>query len=194
LLRAGSRFRLRDKIGDMSFDGLVLSRRRLMLIAGQEGVGKSTVMRALLPRLRRGAVVDAEDVGQVNPWVYDEAFRELHRRNVAALVENFWAAGYPDVVAGSFLDTLTEYRAFRSLLSGDIDTVVVELVADKTERDQRRGTRSKVTSQEWRDLVDANHHPDDSLRRAGTTAGSLYVSVDTTALDLTATLAQRNIL
>jgi len=169
----------------------VLLERRLMLITGQEGVGKSTVIRGLLPRLRQGAAIDAEDVGQVNPWIHDDAFRELHRRNVAALAENFWAAGYANVVAGSFFDTLTEYRAFRALLTQDpAEVVVVELVAAKTERDRRRTTRAKITNQQWRDLVDRAHRPDESLSRAERDVGFRFVSLDTTALDLTATVAQ----
>jgi hypothetical protein len=169
----------------------VLLERRLMLITGQEGVGKSTVIRALLPRLHQGAAIDAEDVGQVNPWIYDDAFRELHRRNVGALVENFWAAGYANVVAGSFFETLTEYRAFRTLLTQEpVAVVVVELAAAKAERDRRRTTRAKITNQEWRDLVDRAHRPDESLSRSGQDAGFRFVSLDTTALDLTATVAQ----
>lgn len=171
----------------MGFDGPVQSPRRLMLISGQEGVGKSSVMRALLPHLVRGAVVDGEDVGQVHPWVYDEQFRALHRRNVAAVVSNFWAAGYPDVVAGSVLETLDEYRAFRTLLTDEADIVVVELVAAKAERDRRRRTRGKTTTKQWRDLVD-RHHPDDSLRRAGRAEDVRHVQIDTTALDLAGTV------
>jgi hypothetical protein len=171
----------------MGFDGLVQSPRRLMLISGQEGVGKSSVMRALLPRLARGAVVDGEDVGQVHPWVYDEQFRALHRRNVAAVVSNFWTAGYPNVVTGSILETLEEYRAFRVLLTDEADIVVVELVAAKAERDRRRQTRSKTTTKEWRDMVD-RQHPDDSLRGAGDAEDVRHVQIDTTDLDLAATV------
>ncbi len=164
--------------------------RRLLLITGQEGAGKTTVTRALLPYLHSGAVIDGEDLGRVNPWVYDDAFRDLHRRNVASLVTNFWAAGYPDVVAGSFFVTLAEYRAFRSLLGDVTDVLVVELQVDKPERDRRRATRSKVTTQEWRDAVDLAERPDDSLRRADGREGYRYLAVETTSLDVDATVAR----
>jgi hypothetical protein len=42
----------------------------------------------------------------------DDTFFDLLRRNVAGLVENFWAAGYVDVIAGSFLRPLLRLRVF----------------------------------------------------------------------------------
>jgi ABC-type multidrug transport system ATPase subunit len=67
---------------------------RLILVTGEEGAGKSTIIRALLLRTPDGAGIDAEDVGRTNPWPMDDEFFDLLRRNVAGLVENFWAAGY----------------------------------------------------------------------------------------------------
>jgi predicted ABC-type ATPase len=40
------------------------STRRLVIVSGEEGSGKSTVVRALLPHTPRGARIDAEDVGK----------------------------------------------------------------------------------------------------------------------------------
>jgi hypothetical protein len=66
---------------------------RLILIDGEEGAGKSTIIRALLPHTPCGARVDAEDVGQVSPCLMDDDLFGLIRRNVAVLVENSWRAG-----------------------------------------------------------------------------------------------------
>lgn len=148
------------------------------MVVGQEGVGKSTLVRALLPVLQHGAVLDGEDVGQVNPWVYDEAFRALHRRNVAAVVCGFWDAGYRTVVAGSFLSTRAEYDAFRPLLPDDAEVTVVQLRVDQAVRDARRTSRAKVTTQEWRDAVDRVDREDCSW--AEPAADYRYVAVDTT--------------
>ncbi|HCG02046.1 MAG TPA: hypothetical protein DEV93_16070 [Chloroflexi bacterium] len=49
--------------------------RRLLIIVGQEGTGKSTLTRALVPHVQPGAAIDAEDVGQVNPWQWNDAFK-----------------------------------------------------------------------------------------------------------------------
>ena len=73
---------------------------RLVLVTGEEGAGKSTIIRALLPHTQRSAQIDAEDIGQTNPCLMDDQFIDLLRRNVAGLVENFWAAGYRNVIAG----------------------------------------------------------------------------------------------
>jgi ABC-type cobalamin/Fe3+-siderophores transport system ATPase subunit len=165
-----------------------MSARRchLVVVVGQEGVGKSTVIRGLTSAMVRGAVLDGEDVGQVQPWVYDEAFRDLHRRNVAALVRNFWEAGYPTVVAGSFLAEHSEYVAFRPLLPVDADVTVVQLLARKDVRDARRASRAKATTQEWRDMVDQVDVQDETFRAADAETGSGYrfVAVDTSDMSV----------
>ncbi len=159
---------------------------RLVVVVGQEGVGKSTVVGALLPHVTNGAVLDAEDVGRVNPWTYDEAFRDLHRRNVAAVAGNFWAAGYRTVVAGSFLRTPAEYAAFRALVPAEVEVTIVHLSAREDVRDLRRARRPKRTTQEWRDAVDAADPVDPELRRAD--RGYRYVAVDTSDLTLAETV------
>ena len=90
--------------------------QRLIIISGEEGAGKSAIVRALLPSTPHGARIDAEDIGQTNPCPMDDTFFDLLRRNVAGLVENFWAAGYVNVIAGSFLRRYSDYVSFRQLL------------------------------------------------------------------------------
>jgi ABC-type cobalamin/Fe3+-siderophores transport system ATPase subunit len=161
---------------------------RLVVVVGQEGVGKSTVVRALLAHLQDGAVLDGEDVGQVNPWVFNDTFRDLHRRNVAAVACNFWAAGYRTVVAGSFLSSLVEFLAFRALVPADVEVTVVHLMARKDIRDRRRADRTKQTSQDWRDAVDRADPEDTTLRRGD--AGYRYIALDTSDLDVAQTVAR----
>jgi ABC-type cobalamin/Fe3+-siderophores transport system ATPase subunit len=161
---------------------------RLVVVVGQEGVGKSTVIRALLPHVQDGAVLDGEDVGQVNPWIFNEAFRDLHRRNVAAVACNFWAAGYRTVVAGSFLSSLVEFVAFRALVPAHVEVTVVRLSARKDIRDRRRAGRAKQTSQEWRDAVDRADPEDTTLPRGD--AGYKYIELDTSHLDVAQTVAR----
>ena len=96
-----------------------------------------------------GARIDAEDIGQTNPCPMDDAFFDLLRRNVAGLVENFWAAGYVNVIAGSFLRRYSDYVSFRQLLRPSA-VFLIDLLVDKEVRDHRRITRAKRTTQEWR--------------------------------------------
>ncbi|MGP5291752.1 hypothetical protein ACTXLB_11190 [Brachybacterium tyrofermentans] len=89
--------------------------RSLILVTGEEGVGKSTLMSALLAHTPGGAKVDAEDVGQVNPFEFGPDFLDMLWRNVASVIGNFWDAGYATVITGSLLDgdTYDSFRQFR---------------------------------------------------------------------------------
>jgi hypothetical protein len=137
---------------------------RLIIISGEEGAGKSTIVRALLPSTPYGAPIDAEDIGQTNPCPMDDEFFGLLRRNVADLVENFWAGGYVNVIAGSFLRRYSDYVAFRHLLLPSA-VFLVDLLVDRKVRERRRISRAKQTTQEWRDMVD--QIPEDrTIRRA----------------------------
>lgn len=144
------------------------NRRSLIVVTGAEGAGKTTVMRALFPHAPNAAKVDAEDVGQVNPFRMDEPFIRLLWDNVRGLICNFWAAGYSTVITGSFLaeDTYSRYRQFRSGLPDDIDVFLVQLQASKAVRDRRRIEREKPSTKEWRDRVDAICPEDTSLMNA----------------------------
>jgi energy-coupling factor transporter ATP-binding protein EcfA2 len=159
---------------------------RLILINGEEGAGKSTIIRALLPHTPRGARIDGEDVGQVNPCLMDEDLFGLIRQNVALLVESFWRAGYVNVVAGSFLRGYADYLAFRRLLAPPSAVFVVDLLVAREVRNHRRLTRAKQTTQEWRDRVDLV--PEDVTIRQALDADYRYLGIDATDLDVTETV------
>lgn len=143
-------------------------------------------MRALLPSTPHGARIDAEDIGQTNPCPMDDMFFALLRRNVAGLVENFWAAGYSNVIAGSFLRHYSDYLSFRPLLSQPSAVFLVDLLVDREVRDHRRITRAKQTTQEWRDMVD--QVPEDATIRQAADADYRYIGIDTTNLDVAGTV------
>lgn len=158
----------------------------LVLITGEEGAGKSTIIRALLPHTPSGVRIDAEDLAQTNPCPMDDEFFELLRRNVAGLVENFWNAGYANVITGSFFRDYRDYVAFRALVTQPAAVFMVELLVDKTVRDHRRVTRAKQTSQEWRDMVDLI--PEDLTIRQAAHPDYRYLGIDTTTLDIDETV------
>jgi hypothetical protein len=107
--------------------------QRLIIISGEEGAGKSTIVRALLPSTPCGARIDAEDIGQTNPCPMDDTFFDLLRRSAAGLVENFWAAGYVNVIAGSFLRRYSDYISFRQLVQPSA-VFLVDLLVEKGAR------------------------------------------------------------
>jgi hypothetical protein len=160
--------------------------QRLIIVSGEEGAGKSTIVRALLPSTPYGARIDAEDIGQTNPCPMDDTFFELLRRNVADLVENFWAAGYVNVIAGSFLRCYSDYVSFRQMLPRPSAVFLVDLLVDREVRDHRRITRVKQTTQEWRDMVD--QIPEDRTIRQAADADYRYIGLDTTDLDVAGTV------
>lgn len=158
----------------------------LIIIAGQEGAGKTTLVRALLPYVQPGAVIDAEDVGQANPWRWDNAFKNLLWDNVAAIVRNFWRAGYANVIAGSFINDYDDYLQFRSRLDCDVRVYLVHLCASKAARDRRRIARPKPTSMEWRDDLDRHFPEDTTLQTAA--ADYQYIRIDNSSLSVEQTV------
>lgn len=153
--------------------------KTLIVVTGAEGAGKSTIMSALLPHTPRAAKVDAEDVGQVNPFSFDQAFLDLLWSNLTAVISNFWAAGFTTVITGSFLDrdTHSSLQEFRDRLGQSPTLYMVHLVPSKAARDRRRILRHKASSEEWRDAVDAGYEQHTSS--LGENAGDFhYIAID----------------
>jgi adenylate kinase family enzyme len=158
----------------------------LLMITGQEGAGKSTTVRALGEATHSSARIDAEDVGETNPWHMDDAYMHLLWKNVADLTRNFWDAGYRTVIAGSFANTIEQYRAFRGILNRDANVYVVQLCAGKVARDVRRIERGKPTSEEWRDRVDEADPEDTTL--ATTHSDYRFLRIDNDNVPVTETV------
>lgn len=143
-----------------------MTNRNLIIITGQEGAGKSTLCKALLPITPNAASFDAENVGQTNPWEMNDAFIDLLWNNVEDLTRNFWEAGFNTVIAGSFMDTYSEFTKFRERFPDEANVIILHLCASKSTRDQRRLERAKPTTKEWRDDIDMRYPEDISLGQA----------------------------
>lgn len=177
-----------DKLSSMR-GARVHIRRTLIMITGEEGVGKSTVMSALLLRTPGAAKIDAEDVGQVNPFNFSQSFLDLLWDNIAGVITNFWGAGYSVVITGSLLngDTHASLQQFRTRLSDDFDLYLVHLTASKKVRDQRRISRAKPSTKDWRDRVDASY-PTGDTSLSDNAADYRYIGVDNDDQQLIETL------
>jgi len=160
----------------------------LIIICGQEGVGKSTLAKAITSHLKNGASFDAENILQVNPFEFSAAFQALAIKNSVDLIHNFYAAGYEAVVAGSFINDRKGYDAFRKLLNVSPKIYIVMLNAAKQIRDDRRIKREKPTSKEIRELVDTKCPPDPTLRDSQKKADYIYLEVDNSELTVDTTI------
>ena len=158
----------------------------LIIVEGQEGAGKSTTIRALSKAIPMSVRIDAEDVGEVNPWHMDDAYLRMLRKNVADLTRNFWSAGYPTVVAGSFLSNVDQYQEFRDVLNTPANVYVIQLCASKAMRDLRRINRGKETSAEWRDMVDRVDPEDTTF--SSVTGDYRYLRIENDRRDVSETI------
>ena len=161
--------------------------RNLITIFGQEGVGKTTTISKLVDHIPHSAQIDAESLGHVNPWVYDQKFLQLLWKNVIDLTLNFWDFGYNTVITGSFFDYYSQYRDFRKLLPQDINVTVIHLCASKTVRDQRRAQRSKPYNKKESNWIDENYPEDRDFSEH--TDELRYVRIDTSELALDTTIS-----
>ncbi len=94
------------------------------------------------------------------------------------MVNNFFEAGYDTVVAGSFLGDNQGYDYFRPMLKYENKIFVVMLAATKPVRDVRRIERSKPTKKEWRDFMDTQYPPDQTLKASAKNGDYTFIEIE----------------
>ena len=162
--------------------------KTLIILCGQEGAGKSTLTKALVPHLKNGAAFDAETILQVNPFEFNENFQSLAISHAADLILNFFEHGFERIVAASFLNDRAWYDRFRALLPGNFDIYLIMLEANKETRDSRRIMREKPTSKEARDWLDNKYPPDTTLKESEVTGDYKYISIENSKLTVDETV------
>ncbi|MDD4989307.1 MAG: hypothetical protein PHV42_02675 [Candidatus Pacebacteria bacterium] len=161
--------------------------KSLLIICGREGAGKSTLAKAIVPYLKNGASFDAENILQVNPFLFDENFQSLALENSLDLIHNFFEAEYENVVAGSFLIDQNHFDAFKAKLKYESKIYILMLTVDKGIRDERRLNRDKKTTKEWMDLVDSKFYLETSLRDNADESYT-YFEIDNSKMDVADTI------
>jgi len=84
-------------------EGEELMKKRLWIVSGPAGVGKSTTAKRLVQNMKKSAYVSGDDIshmvvsGRERPWESERA-NDLVWKNIVALTENFVEAGYDVVV------------------------------------------------------------------------------------------------
>ena len=76
--------------------------KNLLFICGPNGVGKSTVCRALVERLPGSAYVDSDPCRVMNPFVLDDVTIPVIEANISGMLRNYFACEYVDTVIFSY--------------------------------------------------------------------------------------------
>ena len=131
---------------------------KLIIIGGCCGAGKETTGKLLLSALEPSAWIDMKSLVWVNPWGYGEKLLSLCVENAASLVDNFFRAGYCQVVlSASAINSQRELDALIALIHADCRVICVWLDVDKAIRDKRRIGRARdaAHSPEHLDYIDS---------------------------------------
>lgn len=131
---------------------------KLIIISACCGAGKETTGGLLLSALEPSAWIDMKSLGKIRPWAYEEKMVLLSIENAADLVDNFFSAGYCQVILSGGIFSQRELDTLMSLIHTDCRVIYVWLDVGKVIRDKRRIARA-------RDLADDPEHLDyiDSL-------------------------------
>jgi len=76
--------------------------KRLILVCGPNGVGKTTACQRLLEALPRSAYIDSDWCRMMNPFAFDAATTEIIRANIAALMRNYFRSPVTENVIFSY--------------------------------------------------------------------------------------------
>src|ERR1035437_9011502 len=93
--------------------------KKLLIVCGPEGVGKSTLAKKIGPHINNGAAIDTENLAQVFPFIFNDTFNNLIIDNTLDIIHNFYEYGYERIVAVSFVNDLLWFDVFKSKLKYD---------------------------------------------------------------------------
>ena len=164
--------------------------KKLLIVCGQEGSGKSTFAKKIVPHLENGAAFDAENLAQVHPFEFDESFQNLVIDNSLGLIHNFYEYGYERVVGGSFLNDRKWFDIFRSKLKYDPEISILMLGASKGERDMRRAARERKSTKEMMDWMDEKYPPYTDLKDSQASGGYEYIEIDNSDIAVEESIAR----
>jgi thymidylate kinase len=68
--------------------------KRLILILGPNGVGKSTVSTILLSRMPGSAYIESDTLRMINPGTFNEEAIFVQKRNMLSLMRNYMSASF----------------------------------------------------------------------------------------------------
>jgi len=118
--------------------------QKVVLISGQGGSGKSTCSHLLYERLESVALIEADAVIKVKPWIEYEKLRKLGMINGAGLIQNYWDAGYENIICPGMVWNQKDMDFLCSKISDLSKNIVLFwLHTEKNERHRRRIDRKR---------------------------------------------------
>ncbi len=130
--------------------------RRLIVIGGCGGAGKETTGSLLYTALDSCAWIDSKWLIRVQPWEYDEPLHRLGVRNAASVANNYYAAGFTQVILSGGVASQSRLDLLLDLVEGDPLVDYVWLHADKPVRDRRRLGRQRDDADQAQYLDDVD--------------------------------------
>lgn len=150
--------------------------KRLIVILGPNGVGKSTASAALLKILPNSAYIDSDALSMVNPRANSDELIALQKANILAVTRNYFAADIIDDVIFPYglhghrkklLDDIL--RELSSDISFELHTIL--LFCNEYENIRR---------------MKADGRDDSRIKRALDNTREIYVGLDLLKIDVTA--------
>jgi predicted kinase len=160
-----------------------MNHRKVIIINGPSGVGKSTVSHIFSRDIRNGVHIDVDILRHLvarHQLTHDQV--HLAYRNAAALADNFLAEGYTVIVDGVFPKG-SDLAAFRRALTTPRAEVYVYTLSGKLPVIQQREAM-KTGSDSFRKRVSKLH------KAMQAEAERLGVTIDTTDLGIMETVAR----
>lgn len=149
--------------------------KRLILILGPNGVGKSTASAVLLSRIPGSAYIESDSLRMMNPGSFSEEAIFVQKRNILALMRNYLSASFinniifPYGLHGHRKKLLDEIL---SELHSDYNFEVYTVLLTCTEEENIRRMKNDSRDEE-------------RIRRAITNTRAIYYEVDCQKIDVT---------
>jgi len=72
--------------------------KKLIIINGTTGVGKTSVGRLLFKSLSKSTFLDGDDVWQIHPFVVNEETKEMVHKNIAYILRTYLQSSYENII------------------------------------------------------------------------------------------------
>ena len=119
-----------------------IAMRKLVLLGGPTGVGKSTAMALLQGQIEKSALVDADDVWRVSGDLAIESNRPVAIGNVVSVVRGYFAAGCETAIVSWVFARPALYTPLIKAFRDDVDAILqIYLVASADILRQRLAAR-----------------------------------------------------